>query len=95
MAVTLTRRHVLLYDYVEDVVARREPHRPAHLELLAEFKADGRILDGGAVGDPPHGALIVFASDSPADAESFASRDPYVANGIVTRWRVEPWNVVR
>jgi uncharacterized protein len=94
MDVQITRHHVLFYDYVDDVVSKREPHRPAHLELLRAWMSDGRILHGGALGDPPHGGLIVFASDDPADAEEFAGQDPYVHAGIVTRWRVEPWNVV-
>jgi uncharacterized protein YciI len=45
------------------------------------------------VGDPPHGAIIVFASEGAAQA--FAAADPYVAGGVVTRWRIEPWDVVR
>ena len=49
---------------------------------------------GGAVGDPPHGALIVFDVDSAAEVEEFAAADPYVLNGLVTARRVEPWAVV-
>ena len=52
---------LLFYDYVENIVERRAPHRPAHLELIAEWKADGRVVAGGATGDPPAGALIVFS----------------------------------
>jgi hypothetical protein len=26
--------------------------------------------------------------------EDFVRRDPYVTNGIVTRWRIRPWTVV-
>jgi uncharacterized protein YciI len=89
-----SRRNVLFYDYVEDIVARRGPHRPAHLELLREYMADGRILDGGALGDPPHSGMIVFDSEEPAVAEEFAGRDPYVQAGLVKSRRVEPWTVV-
>jgi uncharacterized protein YciI len=95
MDVPLTRRHVLIYEYVtENVLERRAPYREGHIGLIREWLADGRILLGGAIGDPPHGAHIVFASDSPADAEAFAAVDPYVSSGLVTAWRVEPWNVV-
>jgi uncharacterized protein len=95
MDVSLTRRHVLIYEYVkENVLERRAPHRATHIGMVREWMGDGRLLMGGALGDPPHGAHLVFASDSPADAEEFASNDPYVANGLVTSWRVEPWNVV-
>ena len=84
------RLQVLLYDYVEDVLERRVPHRAAHLALAGRWKADGRMVMGGALGDPPHGGLLVFRSG----AEEFAAADPYVAAGIVTAWRVEPWTVV-
>jgi uncharacterized protein len=95
MSVSVTRRHLLLYDYVaENVLERRAPHRDAHLSLVREWLADGRILMAGALGDPPHGAALVFAVSDPADVERFAESDPYVASGLVTAWRVEPWNVV-
>ncbi|MEZ5294065.1 MAG: hypothetical protein R2745_23485 [Vicinamibacterales bacterium] len=36
----------------------------------------------------------MFQGDSPAVAEEFAKHDPYVLNGLVTRWRVRTWNTV-
>jgi uncharacterized protein YciI len=95
MDVTITRRYLLIYEYVsENVLERRAPHRDRHLGLIREWMADGRILMAGAVGDPPTGAVIVFDVDDPAEAERFTSLDPYVAGGLVTSWRVEPWSVV-
>src|SRR3954447_6143866 len=93
----------LYYDYVPDIVERRAPFRAAHLELYREWRADGPLMMGGAgggrmvggaVGPPPHGALIVFDVDSAAEVEEFASVDPYVLNGLVTARRIEPWAVV-
>jgi uncharacterized protein len=85
--------HQLLhYDYVENIVERRAPHREAHLDYARAWKEDGRIVAAGAVGDPPTGALFVFTAD--ADPEAFAAQDPYVQAGLVTARRVEPWNVV-
>jgi uncharacterized protein YciI len=40
------------------------------------------------------GAVILFRGDSPAAAEDFARRDPYVVNGVVTRWYVREWTTV-
>jgi uncharacterized protein YciI len=88
------RLYVLHYDYVEDVVGKRAPHREAHLALVGEWHADGRIVMAGAVGDPPTGALIVLRVADPAEAEAFVAADPYVAAGLVTAHRVEPWTVV-
>jgi uncharacterized protein YciI len=85
-------RHILLYDYVEDILERRGPYREAHLAGIRAGKDDGRILMAGPLGDPPTGAAIVFADRDAAEA--FAKADPYVANGLVTDWRVELWTLV-
>jgi uncharacterized protein YciI len=85
---------VLSYSVVENFVDRRMPHRPEHLRLIREAHERGEIVMAGAVGDPPEGGLLVFRADSAATAEEFARRDPYVTNGLVTRWEVRRWNVV-
>jgi uncharacterized protein YciI len=82
----------LTYDYVEDIVERRAPHREEHLKLIAEWQEQGRLVLAGAVGDPPHGATFILAAD--ADPHEFTRRDPYVLNELVTRWRADPINVV-
>ena len=94
MEVQVTRRHVLIYDYVEDnVLERRAPHREEHIGMVREAMADGRLLMGGALGDdPPHGGLLIF--EDAAAAEEFAKADPYVTSGLVRDWRVEVWQVV-
>ena len=85
-------RWALFYDYVENAVEVRAPYRDEHLKLINEWIDDGRATAGGALGDPPHGALILFATEEAAN--EFPGLDPYVANGVATSWRVEPWNVV-
>jgi uncharacterized protein len=88
----VTKRQVVFYDYVENAVEARAPHRDAHLALVSEWKESGRLLDGGALGDPPTGALLVFTED--ADVKAFVDADPYVRHGVATDWRTESWNVV-
>jgi uncharacterized protein YciI len=83
---------LLFYDYVEDMLDKRVPHRDAHLEHARRWKDDGRILMAGAVGDPPHGAVFVFTEGDAA--QEFVDADPYVRAELVTAFRVEPWNVV-
>ena len=84
---------ILFYDYVDDILDRRGPHRDAHLAGIRAGKDDGRIVMAGPLGaEVPHGAAIVFTDQ--AAAEEFAQADPYVANGLVTNWRVDPWAVV-
>jgi uncharacterized protein YciI len=89
-----THYQALLYDYVENAVEARAPHREAHLEKIKRAVANGEMHMAGALGDPPHGGLLVFNGDDPSVAERFVADDPYVANGVVTGWRVEPWTVV-
>ena len=35
--------HILFYEYVEDVVERRAPHREGHLGLIKRWHDEGRI----------------------------------------------------
>jgi uncharacterized protein YciI len=84
--------HVLFYEYGENIAERRGPHRPGHLGLIQAYHADGRLTEAGAYGDPVKGGLLVFTT--PEAAEAFVKEDPYVANGLVESWSVEPWTVV-
>jgi uncharacterized protein len=86
--------YALLYDTVDEFITRRQPYRDEHLRLVREAHARGEVAWAGALGDPPDGGLLVFHADSAASAETFARRDPYVVHGLITRWRVRPWNVV-
>ena len=86
--------YALEYDVVEDYVNRRTPFRDQHLRLLRAAQARGDLSIAGALGDPPDGALLIFHAATPTVAEDFAQHDPYVTNGLVTRWRVRPWHVV-
>jgi hypothetical protein len=88
------RRLLLTYDYVADMRERRAPHRDAHLAHIAAWHERGELALAGAVGDPPTGGLFVFEVADPARVEEFADADPYVAGGLVTARRVEPWTVV-
>ena len=86
--------YLLFYEYVEDAVARRAPFREEHLRLAREALGRGELLLGGAFAEPVDGALLLFRADDPSVVEAFVRRDPYVANGVVTRWRIRPWTVV-
>jgi hypothetical protein len=83
----------LFYEAVDDFIVRRAVYRDEHLRLVREAHARGELLLAGALGDP-NGALLVFSSFDATAPESFARKDPYVINGLVTRWKVRPWAVV-
>jgi uncharacterized protein YciI len=88
------KHFALVYDVVEGFSDKRMPHREPHLALVRAAHARGELVMAGALGDPPDGALLVFRGDSAEIAERFARADPYVVQGLATRWRVRPWNVV-
>ena len=88
------KHYLLFYDVAHDYLERRAAFREQHLELAWAASATGALVLGGALGNPVDGALLLFLGDSPSVAEDFARRDPYVTNGLVTRWHVREWNTV-
>lgn len=86
--------YLLTYDVVPDYLQRRDQFRDEHLRLANEQVEAGHLMLAGAKGDPIDGACLVFNADSAEVAEAFAAADPYVKNGLVTDWKVEPWNIV-
>ncbi|MDQ2789107.1 MAG: hypothetical protein DLM60_20775 [Pseudonocardiales bacterium] len=85
---------LLFYDYVDDIVERRAPFREAHLALVGEAHGRGLLLMAGALAEPVDGAVFVFTTDDRSVVENFVASDPYVREGLVTAWRIRPWNVV-
>ncbi len=86
--------YLLFYDAAPDYVARRGDFRAQHLALAWAAHARGELVLGGALADPVDGAVLLFKGESQAVAERFVAADPYVKNGLVTRWRVRPWTTV-
>jgi uncharacterized protein YciI len=85
---------LLMYDVSDDYLARRGEFRAEHLTLAWEAHERGELVLAGALADPADGAVLLFTGGSPDTAERFAAADPYVKNGLVTRWRVRPWTTV-
>lgn len=86
--------YILFYEVVEDHVTRRAPYREEHLRLLNEAHERGELVMAGPFSEPVDGAALVFRAADPTVPGRFAERDPYVRNGLVTRWKVRVWNVV-
>jgi len=84
----------LFYDVVNDFISRRSPFREEHLRLARAAHRRGELLLAGALTDPADRALLVFRAAERAAVEEFARHDPYVTNGLVSRWEVRPWAVV-
>ncbi len=86
--------YLLFYDVVDDYVTRRVPLRAAHIGHARESVARGEMVLGGALANPPDGAVLLFRGSSPEAAEQFARNDPYVLNGLVKKWWVREWTTV-
>jgi len=90
----MKRYFALIYYVDSDFAQKRGPYRHAHLEKVFESHQRGDMVHGGALGDPPDRALLVFRAGDRSVAESFAKADPYVTSGLVRKWEVQPWAVV-
>jgi len=86
--------YLLFYDVVDGYTEKRVPFRAAHLAHARQAVARGELVLGGALANPADGAVLLFKGASPRVAEAFAEADPYVRNGLVTRWRVREWTTV-
>ena len=85
---------LLLYDYVEDMLDRRMPHREAHLARITQQRDAGNLVLAGALGDPPIGGALVFKGLDADAVERFVLDDPYMKAGLITAWRAQPWKLV-
>jgi uncharacterized protein YciI len=88
------KHFLLFYEVGNDYVEKRAQFRDAHLRKAWESHSRNELILGGALADPPDGAVLLFRSETPRVAEDFAKSDPYVENHLVTRWRVREWTTV-
>jgi uncharacterized protein len=86
--------YLLFYEVADGYAERRVPFRQVHLAHARQAVERGELVLGGALGNPLDMAVILFEGDSPAGAETFARTDPYVLNGLVSRWYVREWTTV-
>jgi uncharacterized protein YciI len=86
--------YALIYYLVDDYLARRAAFREHHLRLAREAHARGELVLAGAFSEPADRALLVFRVADSSVIEKFIASDPYVIQGLVTRWEIRPWNVV-
>jgi uncharacterized protein YciI len=62
---------------------------PAHREYWQNFQRFGTLLMLGPFARPEDGAMSIFTSREAAEA--FATNDPFVLGGVVSRWYVREW----
>lgn len=86
--------YILFYKAVENYIEKRAPYRTEHLALIEKAFQEKILIMAGAFAEPADGGAFIFKSDNPIAAETFAKKDPYVKNGLITEWYVRPWTVV-
>jgi len=86
--------YLLFYEAGPDYAERRVPFRDAHLAHARAAAGSGQLILGGAFANPVDGAVLLFRGNSAAAAEQFAQSDPYVVNGVISRWYVREWTTV-
>lgn len=93
--------YVILADDAPGSAAQRAAARAAHMSRMAQFQATGRLLVSGPrlVKDDPDpaaagiaGSLIIAEFESLHAAREWAELDPYVAAGVWTNLRVQPFH---
>lgn len=85
---------LLFYDFVPDYARQRTPYRAEHLRLAWRAHDRGELVLAGALAEPTDAAILLFQGEDDARARAFATEDPYVKAGLVTRWSVRPWTTV-
>jgi uncharacterized protein YciI len=84
---------VLFYESAEDVLSKAPVHFQAHSARVDEFHARGELLMVGTFANPQEeGSMSIFTTREAA--EEFAGGDPFVLNGVVSRWEVREWDEV-
>ena len=66
-------------------------HFPSHKARYTGFMERGELLSLGPFSDGS-GSIAVFTTREAA--EEVASGDPFVRNGVVSRWQVREWREV-
>ena len=83
-------KYVLFYEAASDVLATAPRHMEAHRARWQAFRSSGALLMLGPFSDPREGSMAVFTTLE--SAREFAEGDPFVLNGVVTKWYVREWN---
>ena len=95
--------YAIISEDHNDSLAKRKVARPAHLVRVERLKEEGRLVIAGPhpaidCEDPGEagftGSLIVAEFPSLAEAERWASEDPYVAAGVYRSVTVKPFRKV-
>ncbi len=83
-------KYVLTGTYCVDVLEKRAPHRQAHLDRLAQLKAQGKVLTIGPTKDLTQ-VFGIYEADNEPEVRTLIEEDPYWQHQIWTSYQVHEW----
>ena len=83
---------IMLYEMASEGMAKAQANIAAHRARLKEFHERGVLLMAGPYANPLEGAMGVFTAREAA--EEFVRGDPFIINGVVSKWTLREWNEV-
>ncbi len=80
------------YKTIDEVRAKAPEVITAHLERSDKLHNEGKVIMAGAFLDRPEEPVTTMAIFYTREAaEEFAKGDPFVLNGMVSKWYVREW----
>jgi uncharacterized protein len=96
MSTEVNKTFVLEYHYCPNILEKRAPFRDAHLKYANACVANNLVVVGGALipadKDIVRGLIVLKAPDTET-VRRFAENDPYVIEGLVTKYDINEWAV--
>jgi len=86
--------YILIYHTADNYIENRKPYRSKHLQLLEIELKKKHIVLGGALSDPADQAVIIWRVEDKKIIEEFVNNDPYVKNGLISKYEIRSWNIV-
>ncbi len=82
------------YDSLEDALSKAPDVIAAHMARSKELHAQGKLLMAGAFLNNNSGEPLGTMGICPTReaAEEFANGDPFVLNGMVSKWYIREWD---
>lgn len=84
---------VLEYHYVENMLEKRAPFRSSHLQYAQQSVDKKILLAGGALVPEVKRGILLLRADHEQAVRDFAQNDPYVKNGLITKFDISEWAV--
>ena len=83
---------IVMYKYVEDILARREPFREAHLNHWTGYLTKG-LAGAGPYLNPTDFGIYFFQTENRDMVNDAVSNDPYMTAGLIQSHEIREMNV--